>query len=173
DAVDEQSIEAGVTLSRWFGGEARRIYSRMGESDEDRERRQLVELIRCKGESVSVREWHRIRSHKSSRDAEAELEALVDARCGEWHIPAQTGRGRPTKRFVLVSDRIDADKNTAGGPESPIVSVSEVSEGPGNNSGDGADYGWCAEGEEPPPEVFEELAEAEGEVAAAGGWGEI
>ena len=47
DRVDEASVRAGCTLSDWFGHEARRVYGVLGESDEDREDRRLVELIQA------------------------------------------------------------------------------------------------------------------------------
>src|SRR5690606_33410788 len=56
DAVDTDSIAAGVKWSRWFGNEARRAYAILSESDEGRGRRRLVELIGRKGGSVTVRE---------------------------------------------------------------------------------------------------------------------
>ena len=59
DAVDEASIAAGVALSRWFGHEARRVYAMLAESDDDRDRRRLVDLIRGKGGSVTPRDLMR------------------------------------------------------------------------------------------------------------------
>jgi hypothetical protein len=127
-AVDEISVTAGVKLARWFGNEAERVYAALAESDDDRDRRELVELIERKGGSVSVRDWQRARSRKTAADAEAELEALVDGGYGQWHFPPQTGRGRPTKLFFLSSDTSDTDRNRDSGKESPIVSVSGVSD---------------------------------------------
>ena len=101
DEVDEHSIAAGVALARWFGREARRVYAVLGESEADRTQRRLVERIEAKGGSVSVREWQRSQSHASACDAEAELEELVKAGFGRWHVPPQEGPGRPSKRFVL------------------------------------------------------------------------
>lgn len=39
DAVDETSIAAGVTLPRWLGHKARRVYGISAEADDDRDRR--------------------------------------------------------------------------------------------------------------------------------------
>ncbi|MBP7937497.1 MAG: DUF3987 domain-containing protein, partial [Phycisphaerae bacterium] len=65
DAVDEVSIAAGVELSRWFGHEARRVYATLGESDEGRDRRHLVEWIERRGGRVSVRELtHGLRPYR-------------------------------------------------------------------------------------------------------------
>lgn len=53
--IDAKSIEAGASLSRWFGNEARRVYAILGESSEQRDQRRLIELIQRKGGSVTVR----------------------------------------------------------------------------------------------------------------------
>ena len=139
DRVDETSIATGVELSRWFGSETRHIYGVLSESDDDRDRRGLVELIQRKGDAVTVRDWQRARSHKTAADAEAELTGLIEAGYGQWQVNPQTGPGRPTKRFVLASDGTDTDKTPEDGPEAGIVSVSEVSDdGDGTTGVEGA-----------------------------------
>ncbi|MBX3410388.1 MAG: DUF3987 domain-containing protein [Phycisphaeraceae bacterium] len=101
--VDEASIAAGVVLARWFGAEARRVYAILSESDDDRESRRLVELIRHMGGDVSPRELvQRSRMFKTVADAEAALSMLVEAGTGSWVTPEQRGRGGPkARRFVL------------------------------------------------------------------------
>ncbi len=101
--VDEASIAAGVVLARWFGDEARRVYAILSESDDDRETRRLVELIRRMGGDVSGRELvQRSRMFKTVADAEAALSRLVEAGAGSWVTPEQRGRGGPkARRFVL------------------------------------------------------------------------
>jgi len=101
--VDEASIAAGVVLARWFGDEARRVYAILSESDDDRETRRLVELIRRMGGDVSGRELvQRSRMFKTVADAEAALSGLVEAGVGSWVAPDQHGRGGPkARRFVL------------------------------------------------------------------------
>ena len=131
ELVDEGSMSAGVALARWFGHEARRVYSMLGESDEDRDRRRLVELIELRGGSTSVRDWQRSRSHETSADAEAELKTLESAGYGTLGPAPQTGRGRPSKVFTLHPDTTDTDNNPTEGSDFGIVSVSEVSEGGG------------------------------------------
>ncbi len=101
--VDEASIAAGVVLARWFGDEARRVYAILSESDDDRETRQLVELLQRMGGDVSGRELvQRSRRIKTVADAEAALSGLVEAGAGSWVTPEQRGRGGPkARRFVL------------------------------------------------------------------------
>lgn len=103
NAIDAKSIEAGVTLSRWFGNEAKRVYSALSEDEESRNHRQLVEMIELHGGQVSIREWQRKRSHKKAKDAKAELEGLVEAGFGTMENTAPGAKGgRPTTRFVLT-----------------------------------------------------------------------
>ncbi len=127
--ISEDAMRRAIAVVEWFKGEGRRVYAVLGESEEDRARRRLTEWIERRGGAVSVRDWQRARSHKTAGDAEGELNELVEAGYGQWHVPPQTGRGRPTKRFVLTPDNSDTDKNPSGGPETPIVSVSEASDG--------------------------------------------
>jgi hypothetical protein len=100
--IDEESIAAGIELSRWFGNEAKRVYSILAESEEEQEARTLAEVVRAKGGSVSVRDWQKLRGHQSSELAEVELGGLVKAEHGDW-VFAEIGPqgGRPSKRFVL------------------------------------------------------------------------
>ncbi len=173
DAVDETSIAAGVTLSRWFGHEARRVYGILAESDEDRDRRRLVELIHGRGGAVSVRDWQRARSHKTARDAEAELNELVEAGYGRWVQPAPGPRGgRPAKGFVLAFDGTDTDKTPASGAETGVLSESEVSDGPDDiPTVDDADAG-CPVDEQVPDDVrFAHVPEAGG--VDDDDWGEV
>jgi len=103
DAVDVASINAGIQLSRWFGHEARRIYAILDEGDESRERRQLVELIQRKGETMTPRKLMRSSRHWAmATEAEAALEDLAKAGYGRWVIPpTSTKGGRPPRDFVL------------------------------------------------------------------------
>jgi hypothetical protein len=100
--VDTESVAAGVRLSRWFAHEARRVYAMLAEGEDARERRQLAKLIQRKGGSVTVRDWQRARSHRTSEDAEAELGSLVAAGFGKWESSATGPKGgRPSKKLVL------------------------------------------------------------------------
>ena len=133
DKVDEVSIAAGVELSRWFGQEARRVYDILGESDEGRERRQLMELIRRKGGTVTPRDLMRSsRLYPTAADAEEALQELADVGFGRWELDNHDGgRGRPVRRFILT-DTVDVDTNGLNAVESSnCVSVNSV------NSADG------------------------------------
>jgi hypothetical protein len=101
--VDRQSVNAGITLSRWFGHEARRVYARLSESDEERDQRRLVEWIGNKGGSVMAREVQQgPRQYRPAGKAEAALDELAKAGCGNWQdVPAGPQGGRPTRIFRL------------------------------------------------------------------------
>ena len=102
--VDAESIAAGFVLARWFGNEAKRVYAVLSESDDDREARRLVELIRRKGGSVSGRELAQAsRAYPTVAHAEAALSVLADSGAGRWENPEQTGGGRPKARRLVLS----------------------------------------------------------------------
>lgn len=106
--VDARSIEAGVALSRWFGGEAEHVYGAMVESDEDRDRRQLVEKIVALGGRVTAHELRHRGFGGDTGAAEAALCDLVQRGHGRWddHPPGPNG-GRPTRVFI-----VDGAENT-------------------------------------------------------------
>ncbi|MBI5758810.1 MAG: DUF3987 domain-containing protein [Planctomycetales bacterium] len=106
DVVDATSIAAGVKLSRWFGREARRVYATLGESDDDREQRQLAEWVVRKGGAVSIPEVQRgHRRFKTSEEAEAALQGLVDAGFGVWQdVTTSPKGGRPSREFRLTQN---------------------------------------------------------------------
>jgi hypothetical protein len=62
--IRRESIESGITLARWFAGESERAYATLGESDTDREQRQLVDWIAARGGSTTSRRSRR-RRHRA------------------------------------------------------------------------------------------------------------
>ena len=118
DVIDGVSMRRGIELAKWFRREAERVYLRLAEGDDDREARQLLDLVRRKGGSVSGRELvQSSRMFKTVKDAEAALSRLVDAGHGSWVTPAQRGPGAPkARRFVLPGASGDpVYRNPAGG----------------------------------------------------------
>jgi hypothetical protein len=111
--VDAESVLAGIALSRWFGNEAQRVYAVLSESDEEREQRELVELMQRKCGSMPVPELMRAsrRFRASAADAEAALEELVKAgRVTREGAGSGSVGGCPTTRYRLVTgDSSDGD----------------------------------------------------------------
>jgi hypothetical protein len=126
--IDLTSIQAGITLAKWFGQEARRVYALLGETDEQRSRRELVEIIQRHGNRASCRDV--MRNHQAA-DAEAGDEALQDLVTrgyGSWEsVPSGPKGGRPTRVFRL-SDQYAAD-TTAKKPRADGVSSHAEIEG--------------------------------------------
>ncbi len=135
DAVDAESLGAGITLARWFVGEAERVYAAQRESDADRVRRRLAEWIDNRGGRVTVRDVARgPRAFRGDEErAERALESLVKAGWGVWEdVPATLQGGQPTRVFVL-------DRNPHDG-------------GDGDRTPSGAEDEKCGSGAAEPPE---------------------
>jgi hypothetical protein len=103
DVVDAASMAAGIALATWFKGEARRVYALLGESDEDRDRRRLVEWLERRGGSATPREVQQgCRWLKGPGAAEVALDELAKAGWGVWQDSPTTAKGgRPARVFAL------------------------------------------------------------------------
>ncbi len=111
--IDDVSMRSAIAVSDWFAWEAKRVYALLAETKEERQHRELIELIRRKGESVTARDLMRSsRRFASAAEAEAALNELFLAGVGrwEWLQPGRQG-GRPTRRFLLV-DSVDIDQTS-------------------------------------------------------------
>ena len=104
--VDEESIKSGVTLARWFGQEAQRVYHLLSETEEQRERRErreLVELIRRKGGRITPSELAQSsRRYRPSSVAEEALKDLRTEKYGRWSERKTATKSR--REFVLTED---------------------------------------------------------------------
>jgi hypothetical protein len=102
-AIGREHIECAIAVMDWFKGEARRVYGVLGEDDDERNRRRLVELIGRKGGAITVRELQQAsRLFRRTGDAEAALTALAEAGLGRWEERGPGARGgRPTRIFHL------------------------------------------------------------------------
>jgi hypothetical protein len=103
NVVDAASMNAGITLAKWFKREARRVYAMLDESDAERDERQLVDWIGRKGGTVTPREVQQgCRWLKEPGAAETALEKLVKAGRGTWRDVQTTAKGgRPARAFML------------------------------------------------------------------------
>jgi hypothetical protein len=101
-AVDLDSIRAGIEIVEWAKNETRRIYAMLSEDDQDRERREVLELVERHGGSITVREMQRALHHGTSEEAEEILAALALDGLGRWvDVPPGPKGGRPTSCFKL------------------------------------------------------------------------
>jgi hypothetical protein len=135
DEVDAESIAAGIGLSRWFGGEAERLYTVMRESDEDADRRELVELVRHLGGTATARDLQQhARRYRTAADATAALLTLVDAGMARVARPSPSAKGgRPRQVFELIEpeeecesdpvDTVDVDETPAGAAGTEVLST--------------------------------------------------
>ena len=118
DQVDAESMETGITLARWFGCEAKRVYALLTESDDDKRNRELLDWVTRRGGSATVRDVQQgMRQYKSAESAEQALARLVVAGHGRWQpVPSGPNGGRPTQRFILhgVNGTSDLHVNPAG-----------------------------------------------------------
>ena len=129
NVIDGESLSRGIALAKWFRCEGERVYLRLAESDDDREARQLLDLVRRKGGSISGRELvQSSRAFRTVKDAEAALSRLVDAGHGAWVTPPQRGPGAPkARRFALPGEIGDpVYRNPTGGAAAGIPFVLTV-----------------------------------------------
>jgi hypothetical protein len=119
--IAPESIEAGVTLARWFGREARRVYAMFSETETDRNVRQLIDWIRLRGGAATTRDLQKSNSRKypSSEAADAALGELVNGKWGEWRQTSTTSAGgRPSRTFFLHPTPDNTDTTP---PEEPLL----------------------------------------------------
>jgi len=122
--VDVDSLRAGITLAKWFGREAKRVYSMLRESPEERERRELLDWIERHGGRTTVRELQRngLRRYRGrAEDSRLALDDLAEAEHGGWHNEL-TESGKYVATFVLYhGPEDDCDTSPEDGPEAPIL----------------------------------------------------
>ena len=127
DVVDVASMAAGIALATWFKGEARRVYALLGESDEDRDRRRLVEWLERRGGSATPREVQMgCRWLREPGAAETALEQLAKAGWGNWEPTPPGRRGQPTRHFRLSTPSTVNSIGVLSGENSNTVDVDIV-----------------------------------------------
>jgi hypothetical protein len=105
EPIEAVSIEAGITLAKWFAYEARRIYSVLHESEDACQERRLIEFIRAHDGRMTARRLHLSNTSRypDTNTAEAALDALAEAGLGEWVAsPSSPQGGRPTRTLALT-----------------------------------------------------------------------
>jgi len=114
--VSEASMRSAIELSDWFGNEAKRVYGMFSESDQDRDQRELEELIRSRGGSITPRELGRSRRcYRGAGVAEAALEGLAEAGRGAWTVrPTATIQRREFRLTTAATVTDSAESREIG-----------------------------------------------------------
>lgn len=116
--VDEQSLEVGIALARWFGGEAKRVYAQLDEGKIQSPKENLLNLIHRYGGSISTRELTR-HNHRypTSESARLALDAMVKDGLGHWvDLKPGVHGGRPRRVFQSLTDSADTDQTPVLSP---------------------------------------------------------
>jgi hypothetical protein len=109
--VARESIEAGMTLCRWFYGEVRRVYDYLHETPAERDTGRLVEFIQGRGGQITARELMRwnCRRYPDTGAAEQALTYLVEAGLGRWVEPQTAMKGGRRIKAVELCMTHDSD----------------------------------------------------------------
>ncbi len=169
--IGADAMRRAIEVVEWLKNEARRVYAMLVESPADRERRRLVDWLRGRGGSATVRDLVRgdRRFRGDYEGARAALDDLVKARLAR--VVLHAGPGRPAKRYELL-DTVDVDETpTGGGVARGFVDV---------DTGDGAQNDDTGAIPGPPDDVeYECLIDPPDDAAAAlappndGDWGVV
>jgi hypothetical protein len=115
--IDAETIAASAVLTEWFAQEARRVYIALGESDEQREHRELVELIRAKGGQITVRDLMRCcRRYQTADAAEQALAGLVKDDYADRQEQIAGDHGGWSTTFFRLKPSLTVDTRS-GAPE--------------------------------------------------------
>ena len=124
---------AGMRLMKWFKNENRRIYLQLGETEELRDDRRLLEWIHCHDGTTTIRDVQRgCRCLSEPGVAEQVIEKLLKDGHGSWQPSLHDSHGgRPKRLFLLHRVDTTPEKNerkevistvdTVGDPETQIV----------------------------------------------------
>jgi hypothetical protein len=133
--IDVESMRCGIEVAELCAYEAVRVYEALQESDEERDQRDLFDLVRVNGGTLSTRDL--MRSRRRYRDdagaARGALDALVKAGLGSWGEPERRG-GRPPFPVFVMHPEDPVPRGRDGGS----VTGEEAPEG-GSVTGEGAD----------------------------------
>jgi hypothetical protein len=107
--VGLEAVTAGIRLAEWFADEAMRIYQLLGESDQQRDSRRLVEFVQSRGGRMTARDLQRANGHRypTAEDAQAALDTLVAAGVAAWEEPPDAGQGGRCARTLRLNPTPD------------------------------------------------------------------
>jgi hypothetical protein len=107
ESVTKPITQNACELALWSGDEARRIYSELAETPEQRELRSLCEFVERRGGTATVRDaMQNYRPFRSNREkAEHQFNAAVKAGLARWEpVPTTPKGGAPTRLIRLIPD---------------------------------------------------------------------
>lgn len=109
-AVDLESLRAGIAIVEWAKRETRRIYIVLSENDEERQQREVLELVERRGGAITVRQLQQSGWHGLNADqAEELLASIVADGLGRWvDDPPGPKGGRPTRHFEMLQRNLAA-----------------------------------------------------------------
>jgi hypothetical protein len=147
EPVGLESLEAGITLAKWFANEAERVYSILVEDDLTRRVRELAEWVRNHGGHVTIRALQKSNSRKYRRaeTAEADLNHLVAAGRGSWEEHQPSTGGHPTREFVLCPTHDTSDTRPEAEEDSSETSSDTRPVGPPGTIEIPGDFGRVSE----------------------------
>jgi hypothetical protein len=111
DVITGEVMRAACDLARWFGLETERIYTLIGETDWQRDRRKLLEFIERRDGEVTERDvYSNYRPFKNkAKETAAWLDQLVRNSLGKWvPVPPTAKGGQPTRKFCLFRPPLSA-----------------------------------------------------------------
>lgn len=138
------ALRRAMIVTDWFKSEARRVYSTLGESDEARLDRLVLEHVQKIGNRATVRELQRAGplTGRTADDIELLLAALVKRGLGRWEpIPAPPGGGKPSRYFVVSDD--NRRENPQKNERLSVVSCQTAAEAAPQNDQPEPAEGWA------------------------------
>ncbi len=107
ERVSAETMDNAIQITEWFKNESLRVYrlfdSENAEgSEQQREQKRLIEFIRGKGGTVSVRETQQGMRYKTADDTEKALGELVKNSVAEWVNIPRKRKGRPSRGISLT-----------------------------------------------------------------------
>lgn len=138
DRISRWAMEGAIQLAQWFAHEALRVHALLRKTPAESDLDSIEKRIAARGGRITVREWQRSRSKRTSAAAHSELQSLVDAARAAW----EKGEHGSTI-LVLKSMPATTQATGASSPPPPAppegttaeqVSVPSVSDQPGTDS---------------------------------------
>ncbi|MDA0834259.1 MAG: YfjI family protein [Planctomycetota bacterium] len=100
--VKPPAMRSAIALARWFAHEAKRVYESHSETDEEREQRQLIELIQRRGGEITARELTQYNRRYKGDSIAAELALLQLQKSGIGELVTVQTTSKPKTVFKLL-----------------------------------------------------------------------